>query len=94
MNLTNCISVHTETHIRRKSISTIINTDLLHFQLIQMILTSGKSNFIVSFSVCCCARTIPKILIDRFTRIIYDTNVVANSISAIPNLVGGNDAEN
>lgn len=54
--------------------------------------TSGKSNLIVSFSVCLCVRTIPKMLIDKFTRMIYITNVVANSIKAIHRRVGGNDA--
>lgn len=55
-------------------------------------LTSGKSNLIVSFSVCLCVRTIPKMLTDKLTRMIYITNVVANSIKAIPRRVGGNDA--
>lgn len=56
-------------------------------------LTSGKSYLMVSFSVCLCVRTIPKMLTDKFTRTIYMTNVVANSIKAIQSRIGGNGAK-
>lgn len=96
-NLSNCIAAHT----RKKNgfFAEFFRTTPFQkitecFCCLQFdALTSGKSNFIVSFSVCLCVRTIPKMLTDKFTRTMYITNVVANSIKAIQSRVGGNDAE-